>query len=286
MRETVLITGASSGIGKELALVFAVEGYNLITVARYEKALKEQAEILELLGVEVTPIPCDLSEPGAAQYLYDQVGELGKEVDILVNNAGFSVSGSFSETKLADAQATLAVGVNSVVELCALFVPDMIERGNGRVLNMGSMMGIIPCPYNALYGAAKAFVHSFTNALSRELEGTGVMATVPCPGAVWTNFPRNAGIEGAPAWKYFSMDAQEVAIQIYTALMKEQRFPVIGLPNRIAAWWLWRIPTNLAMKISEWLMGTRRDPMEGEGTGWLHADSDHAVAKPDYEAAQ
>ncbi len=142
----------------------------------------------------------------------------------------------------------------------------MLERGHGRILNMSSMMALAPCPRNALYGAAKAFVLSFTNALSAELHGTGVTATVACPGATRTNFARNAGIEGAPAWKYFAMDADKVAIRLYRALMRGDRCVVTGWYNKAAAFSVRFMSTPSLMVASTWLMGTRKHPLDHEGT--------------------
>lgn len=266
MRETVLITGATSGIGASLSLVFAVEGYDLVTVARDEEALEKQARDLRVLGADVLPVACDLSQPEAARYLFKTVRHHGKHIDVLVNDAGYSPSGTFADLSIADIRSLLRVSVVSLSELTSAFLQPMLERGHGRILNMSSMMALAPCPRNALYGAAKAFVLSFTNALSAELHGTGVTATVACPGATRTNFARNAGIEGAPAWKYFAMDADKVAIRLYRALMRGDRCVVTGWYNKAAAFSVRFMSTPSLMVASTWLMGTRKHPLDHEGT--------------------
>ena len=142
----------------------------------------------------------------------------------------------------------------------------MLERGHGRILNMSSMMAKTPCPYNALYGAAKVFVLSFSTALARELKHTGVSVTTVCPGATRTNFPKNAGIEDAPAWKYFSMDTDETAIRVYRALMRGERCAVTGWYNKVGSISVRLMPMGMQLLAGEWLMGARKHPLDHEGT--------------------
>ena len=131
---------------------------------------------------------------------------------------------------------------------------------------MSSMMAKTPCPYNALYGAAKVFVLSFSTALARELKGTGVSVTTVCPGATRTNFPKNAGIEGAPAWKYFSMSTDETAIRVYSALMRGELCAVTGWVNKVGAMSVRFMPMGFQLMAGEWLMGKREHPLDHEGT--------------------
>ena len=266
MAHTALVTGATSGIGEALCLLLASDGYDLVTVARDGKSLDKQAHDLRLLDIDVLPVSCDLSHPDAARTIFKRVREAGKEIDILVNDAGYSPAGSFSELSVADIRAMIQVSVTSLAELTSVFLQPMLERGHGRILNMSSMMAKTPCPYNALYGAAKVFVLSFSTALARELHGTGVSVTTVCPGATRTNFSRNAGIEGAPAWKYFSMSADETAIRVYRALMRGERCAVTGWVNKVGALGVRFMPMGFQLRAGEWLLGTRKHPLGHEGT--------------------
>ena len=266
MAETALVTGATSGIGEALCLLFASDGYDLVTVARDEEALEKQAKDLRVLGIDVLPVACDLSDPDAARTIFKRVQEAGKEIEILVNDAGYSPAGQFSDLPIADIRSMIQVSVTSLAELTSVFLHPMLERGHGRILNMSSMMAKTPCPYNALYGAAKVFVLSFSTALARELKHTGVSVTTVCPGATRTNFPKNAGIEGAPAWKYFSMDADETAVRVYRALMRGERCAVTGWYNKVGAISVRFMPMGAQLLAGEWLMGVRKHPLDHEGT--------------------
>lgn len=269
--ETALVTGATSGIGEALCLLFASDGYNLITVARDKEALEKQADDLRRLDIEVTPIACDLSREGAARVLFEEVHARNLEVDILVNDAGYSPAGNFAELEIPNIRAMLQLSVVNLAELTSVFLHPMLTRGRGRILNMSSMMAKTPCPRNALYGAAKIFVLSFTNALAVELEGTGVTATTVCPGATLTDFPKNAGIDNAPAWKYFAMDADETAIRVYRALMEGKRCAVTGWYNKLGSFAVRFMPLATQMMLSTWLIGTREHPQERESA--KHADN-------------
>ena len=191
--EHILITGASSGIGLELARCFAADKSNLILVARTTVALEALAA--ELRGrhqVEVHVITADLSQAGAAQFIFDEVKGRGIVVDVLVNNAGFGLHGGFAELPLGRQLEIIQVNVAALVALTRLFLPGMIERMRGGILNVGSVAGFLPGPNMAVYCATKAFVQSFTEAVGEELPGTGVTVTAFCPGATDTNFGKVA----------------------------------------------------------------------------------------------
>lgn len=266
MAETALVTGATSGIGASLCLLLASDGYNLVTVARDETTLEQQAKELRMLDVDVTPIPCDLSREGAARKLFEAVRDRDLDIDILVNDAGYSPAGRFSELGIADIRSMLQLCVVNLTELTSVFMHPMLERGRGRILNMSSMMAKVPCPYNALYGAAKTFVVSFTTALASELKHTGVTATAVLPGATLTRFPHNAGIDDAPAWKFFAMNSDETAIRAYRALMRGERYAVTGWYNKVGAFSTRFMPLAAQMVAATWLMGTREHPL-GEEDG-------------------
>src|SRR5476651_2165747 len=191
--ETVLITGASSGIGLELAKCFAADGCRLILVARNREAMEKLAEEFRLKNkIEVIVLPADLSLPETPKRIFEKLSAQKISVDVLVNNAGFGTHGSFLETSLPRQLEMLQVNIAALTELTGLFLPGMIERKRGGILNVGSVAGFLPGPNMAVYFASKAFVLSFTEALSEELGGTGVNVSVFCPGATETNFSQVA----------------------------------------------------------------------------------------------
>ncbi len=178
-RETALVTGASSGIGAELARIHAAHGGNLMMIARRRDKLEAlKAELEKTYGIAVYLLVQDLAEAGAAQQVHDHVRSLGLAVDILVNNAGFGHWGPFHEQDWSVNEAMIKVNILALAALTRVFVPDMVARGHGRVLNVASMAGFVPGPLHAVYYASKAFVVSFSEALANELAGTGVTVTV------------------------------------------------------------------------------------------------------------
>jgi uncharacterized protein len=193
MSETVLITGASSGIGLELAKCFAADQSNLILVARNTAALEIlAAELRRNWKIEVTVFTADLSLAETPKRIFAELSAQKITVDVLVNNAGFGANGTFAKIPLARQMEMLQVNIAALTELTGLFLPDMIQRRRGGILNVGSVAGFLPGPEMAIYFATKAFVQSFTEALAEELAGTGVTATVLCPGPTETNFGKVA----------------------------------------------------------------------------------------------
>ena len=193
MAETVLITGASSGIGLELARCFAADRSDLILVARNTVALESlAAELQARHGIKVCVVTADLSRPDSPAAVFAEAGRAGLAVDVLVNNAGFGLHGSFAEIPLARQLEILQVNVTALVALTGLFLPGMIERRRGGILNVGSVAGFVPGPNMAVYYATKAFVLSFSEALCEELRDTGVSVTNLCPGPTETNFSKTA----------------------------------------------------------------------------------------------
>lgn len=196
MQQTGLITGASSGIGRELAHIHAEKGRDLIVVARREEALNElKAELEAKHGVSVMVIAKDLTAPDACQELYDEVDAAGVAVEYLFNNAGFGGKGKFWEQPLRDSTGMIELNVQTLVKLSHLFLRPMLERGRGRVLQTSSTAGYMPGPLQAVYFATKAFVNSFSHAVAHELKGTGVTMTTLNPGAVRTEFAETAGFD-------------------------------------------------------------------------------------------
>ena len=188
MTDTVLITGASSGIGEALARRFAVAGCNLVLVARSADKLKALArELADTHGVKAWVSPADLSQPGAAERLAAAMKRARRPIDILVNNAGVLEHGEFTAMRSSRHRELIDLNVTSLTEMLAHFLPPMQARGSGRVLNVASIAAFQPIPMLATYAATKAFVLSLTESLSEELQGTGVTITALCPGITATS---------------------------------------------------------------------------------------------------
>lgn len=230
---TALITGASSGIGYELARLFARDGYDLVLVARGADKLNEMKQQYESkAGIRVRVIPKDLAQPSAPQEIFEELQREGVAVDVLVNSAGFTVFGRFTETDLEQELQLMQVNIVALTHLTKLFLPGMVERGWGRVLNLGSTASFFPGPLMALYYASKAYVLSFSEALWVELEGTGVSVTALCPGPTETGFQKRGNMEDSRlvAGRKI-LDVRTVARTGYRALMKGQMLVVVGLKN-------------------------------------------------------
>jgi len=231
-KETVLITGASSGIGEALAWVFAEHGHDMILVARSVDKLDQLAD--ELAGehdVMVSVRPADLSEPGSAQSLAKVLHREGQAVDILVNNAGVLEHGMFVDMALEDHQRMLHLNVAGLTEILASFLPDMVSRESGRILNVASVAAFQPVPSLATYAATKAYVLSLSEALAEELRGSGVTVTALCPGVTETNM---MAANESVAERLPSMlvgDVEKVAREAFRACMKGKTIVVPGTLN-------------------------------------------------------
>lgn len=194
-RPMALVTGASSGFGEEIARILAQEGFDLLLVARREERLQALKRELEgSCGIEAWVLPVDLSSEDAALDVYDYVLSRGLHVDALVNNAGFGSSGAFHEADWQRQRDMVQVNVIVLMQLTRLFVPHMVERGTGMVMNLASAAALCPGPYMSVYYASKAYVLSFSEALHEELAGTGVTVTALCPGPTATGFESAAAM--------------------------------------------------------------------------------------------
>lgn len=234
---TALITGASAGLGSEFAKLFAADKHDLLLVARRRDRLDALAQELSAAhGVKAHVVAADLMEPSAPQAILDEVTRLGLEVEFLVNNAGFGSNGPFWELDAARERGMIEVNITALVVLTRALLPAMVKRRRGRVLNIGSTAGFQPGPYMAGYYASKAFVNGFTEALAYELKGTGVTATVSCPGATATEFAAVAGNDKSKLFKAGAMTAPEVAAEAYRAMHDGQPMIVHGLKNKLSAW--------------------------------------------------
>jgi short-subunit dehydrogenase len=248
---TALITGASAGLGLEYARLFAADKHDLVLVARRKDRLDAlAAELAAAHGVKVHVVAADLMEPAAAQQIVDAVAALGVTVEYLVNNAGFGTNGTFWELDAAKERGMIEVNITALVVLTRAFLPGMVQRKRGRVLNIGSTAGFQPGPYMAGYYASKAFVNSFTEGLAYELRGTGVTATVSCPGATATEFALVAGNEKSKLFKMGAMTAAEVAADGYRAMMAGSPMVVHGLKNKFSAWSVRLSPRALVTAIA------------------------------------
>ncbi|NRA29714.1 MAG: SDR family oxidoreductase [Parvularculaceae bacterium] len=230
MGSTALVTGASSGIGLEFARLHAKRGGDLIAVARRKEqldALKAEVEAKGKSTVHV--IAEDLSDEASAQRIYDSIAAHGFTVDILINNAGFGGQGLFHGRDWAADRQMIQVNVVALTELTRLFLPDMIARGAGKVLNVSSTAGEVPGPLQAVYFATKAFVTSFSYALTEELKGTGVTVTALLPGATESGFASTSGMDKSSLFQS-TASASSVAKAGYNAMLQGKRRIIAGVP--------------------------------------------------------
>jgi short-subunit dehydrogenase len=233
-RETVLVTGASSGIGLELAKCFAADGCRLILIARNKEALEKLAgELRRKNKVEAIVLAADLSLPETAKQIFEELSAQKFSVDILVNNAGFGLHDAFVKLPLQRQLEVIQVNVMALTELTGLFLPGMIERRRGGILNVGSVAGFQPGPGMTVYYATKAYVLSFTEALAEELSDAGLTVTALCPGPTTTNFGNVARGQKTRKIKTKKMSAETVAIYGHRAFRKGKRLAVPGLSNRL-----------------------------------------------------
>jgi short-subunit dehydrogenase len=233
-RKTALITGATSGIGLELTKLFAANGYNLVLVARNVAKLNETAvRLINPHVTEVMVIPCDLSHAGAAQQVYDEVKQKGITVNVLVNDAGAGEHGPFNETSLDEELAIIQLNVASLVHMTKLFLREMLQRNEGRILQLASIASYQPTPFLAVYAATKAFVLSFTDAVTEEIRESNVTMTALIPGATDTDFFYRAHAENTRAAQH-TEDPAVVAKVGYEALMRGDRHAVApGIKKQI-----------------------------------------------------
>lgn len=218
-RKTALITGGSSGLGFELAKLFARDGYNLVLVARQKDVLDDAAKQLEnTFGINVITIVRDLCEPKSAHFLANYLDEKEIQVDALVNNAGFGIAGSFTESSWERQEKMLALNINTLTELCHIYGSRMASDGNGSILNIASIAAYMAGPYMATYYASKSYVESFTEALHSELRKFGVHVCALCPPPTKTNFFYTAGFGSKSIFNRVAAPAAVVAKAGYLAL--------------------------------------------------------------------
>lgn len=249
---TVLITGASAGIGRELAQCFAGDGYHLLLAARSQQRLELlAANLISQFGVTAEAIVLDLADPVAPQQLYEDLTGRGISIDALVNNAGFGVSGRFVDNDPTRVRDMLQVNITSMTQLLQLFLPDMVKRGYGEILNVGSTAGFQPGPFQAAYYASKAYVNSLTEALAEELaDYADIKVTCLCPGPTATGFADTAGMQDSLNFKLGVMDAAVVARSGYEALKRGQVMVVPGIRNKLLSFSVRLSPRFAVRKIA------------------------------------
>jgi short-subunit dehydrogenase len=228
-----LITGATSGIGYQLAKLFAEHQYNLIIVARTAADLKDTAsEISEKYGVTVIPIVKDLFRKSAPFELYDEISAKGIRVDVLVNDAAQGLYGKFSDTDLHRELDMLQLNIGAYIVLTKLYLREMLSRKEGKILNVASIASKLPGPYQSVYHGTKAFIHSFTEAVRAEVAGSGVIITSLLPGATDTDFFRKADMEDSRILDHKLSDPAQVAKDGFDALMHGDDMVISGFKNK------------------------------------------------------
>jgi uncharacterized protein len=252
--ETVLITGASSGIGRELARLFAADGAGLVLVARSEDKLRELAgELGAQYGAEVQVVPADLRRPASPGEIVETLAQRHIDVDVLVNNAGFGAHGPVADLGAERQMEMIDVNVAALTRLTALLLPRMVERRRGAILNVASTAAFQPGPNQAVYCATKAYVLSFTEALAEEVRGSGVRVTCLAPGATDTGFAAQAGMAGTRLFRWGVMDAARVARAGHDGVRHGNGLVIPGTRNRLLAFAVRLSPRAVVTKVSAYL---------------------------------
>jgi short-subunit dehydrogenase len=242
-----LVTGASGGLGLEFARLLAAAGWNLALVARSQDKLEALARDLRAeFGVRADAYVRDLGAPGAA----DAVFEMVPSCDVLINNAGFASNGAFASLSEERITQELLLDVVTLTLLTRKYLPGMLDRKSGRILNVASTAGFLPGPLMAVYYAAKAYVISFSQALWEETRGTGVTVTCLCPGATRTGFASRAGVEDTPLFKAYQADAASVAKAGYHAMMRGKRMELPGVVGKLTPLATGITPTGVLLRFS------------------------------------
>ena len=252
---TALITGPTSGIGKEFSRQLAQLGCNLVLVSRSEDTLIEMCQDLsERYDVEANIIVADLEKTGEPERVFKETQSLGLEVDLLINNAGTQVYAPFNEASWEGTQTLIDLNVRAVVHLTHLFLSEMVQRNRGHILNIGSTGSFVPGPNNAVYCAGKAFILSFSVAIAEELRGTGVGVTCLCPGIVDTPFVDKAGLNDTVLMKLTAMEPDAVAAAGIRAVQRGKWVHIPGWINKVTMFFQRFVPRRLLTRVAKWAL--------------------------------
>ena len=258
MAQTALITGASNGIGLELAKIHAKQGGDLVLVARSTDKLNALADELHKYGVKVAVIAKDLAQPNAGTEIFAETERLGITVDILINNAGIGGHGCFFERDLTKDMQMIQLNITSLTELTHLYLQGMIERRSGKILNVSSTASFLPGPLQAVYYASKAYVTSFSQAIAEEVREFGITVTVLCPGAVATGFVQAGDLQDVDAWKN-AKSAQSFAEYGYQAMQRGELVAFNEAKLKFASdWVIPLLPRKTVLKMSRMAMEKRK----------------------------
>jgi short-subunit dehydrogenase len=250
LTKTVLITGASTGIGRALALCFAKENYNLVIIGRNKEKLGSlKTECVKNYPIDVLEIVVDLSSITAVYEIIDQLKQAKITIQILVNNAGFGIFGNFAETNLQEEEQLLTVHINSMLFLVKALLPDL-KQTRGKILNVGSVYSFCPILAQSIYAASKAFILSFSLALRGELQPQGISVSVLCPGMTYTEFRTRAGFVVKPTW--FGMHAEKVAELGYQGLIRNKAIIIPGVINKTFVFICRHTPLTFILAIVKW----------------------------------
>jgi short-subunit dehydrogenase len=254
-KPAVLITGASSGIGKAFCEEFAKDGYDLILAARrIDKMQAHAADLQQRFNIQVTAIGADLASPMGAEQLHAEIKKSGKVLTALVNNAGYGVFGEFKDSTLTSELAMMQLNMSTVIALTKLFLPDLLAT-RGKILNIASTAAFQPGPHMAVYCATKSFVLSFSEAIASELEGTGITVTALCPGPTASGFQERADLGNSALVKGKKLPTSgDVATLGYRAMQRGQRVYIPGVVNWVMAQSIRFTPRDLATKVVKMLL--------------------------------
>jgi len=239
--KTVLVTGASSGIGLAIAEDLSCRGANLILVARSENKLNQVAETVRKTGSKATVFVSDLSAPNAGEKLYNKIAQVGLSVDLLINNAGYGRWGEFTDFERGDYAKMIQLNITTLTDLCHLFLPDMVKQGSGGIINVGSVASFGPVPYGNVYSSTKTYVLNFTEALRYEYQNKGVQIMALCPGGTKSNFASVASEKSehvqanakAREESVAGLSAETVAYECLDAFLKDKMYVVTGRSNKL-----------------------------------------------------
>ena len=253
--KTALVTGASNGIGFDLAQILAEQGYDLVLVARHQDKLEENKEFIsQAFGVKVHVLACDLSKPGTCPYVYEQTRKNGWQIDILVNNAGIGDWGYFVDSSLEKQSQLLHINILALTELTRLFLPAMVKRRQGRVMNVASTAAFQPGPLMAVYYASKAFVLSLSLAIAEELRGTNVTVTCLCPGPTATGFQAKTFPGQIRLTREQTLPSSKQMAQYgFKAMMKGRILAVPGFMNNLIILSLRILPLWITLRLVHYM---------------------------------